>query len=476
VLLEEVGAIEARSVLWQNGARPASYVRRPVEAPKWTPETIDRFKEQMAAVHGGPRSAGKTAVLEDGMEWLTLALSPDQQQYIEGRKFTLEEVGRVYGLMPRVLGLIEGGEDEASHRHFYQDVLGPRLRMMQDEIELQLLPDFELVGRGRDTIYVEFNISEKLKGSFEEQTKALTTAVGVPHLTVNEARAMQNRPRIDDDDFDKPVKPANVIYGNQPSTQIPTADPSTPPSVQPNKPTPRSLRAVASLAEKADSEPPRAVVARRDAAAGAYERIFRSHFGSLETAVLGALARKDISDAAGIFEQGRWDDQLGLDLLAESIRTTNDSGTRAAAQVDGVYDPDIARPWVAASATGQATEVNDWMRRRFLAALHEDEPADAVRHLFEVAKTADAERLGLGRATNLINWSRVEAARQSTEKDGVPRTKTWVVTSGSRSRHPQLNGATVAYDGAFGNGARWPGDVRAGQDETAGCHCLLRVQ
>jgi hypothetical protein len=61
---------------------------------------------------------------------------------------------------------------------------------------------------------VRFNVEEKLRGSFEEQVVAYRNALGVPFLSVNEVRALQNLSRIDDEDFDLPVKPSNVVYGD----------------------------------------------------------------------------------------------------------------------------------------------------------------------------------------------------------------------------------------------------------------------
>jgi hypothetical protein len=73
-------------------------------------------------------------------------------------------------------------------------------------------------------------------------------------------------------------------------------------------------------------------------------------------------------------------------------------------------------------------------------------------------------------ATVLTNFATHEAAHQS----GV-KSKTWVVTN-PKSRHPQLNGESVAVDGVFSNGARWPGDSVLGINETARCQCLLSYE
>ena len=81
------------------------------------------------------------------------------------------------------------------HKQLYADCLGPWLEMVSEEIERRLLPE------ARDTtdVYGEFNIAEKLKGSFEEQATALRLLVGRPVMTANEGRARLNLPSIKDD-------------------------------------------------------------------------------------------------------------------------------------------------------------------------------------------------------------------------------------------------------------------------------------
>jgi len=92
--------------------------------------------------------------------------------------------------------------------------------MVQEEIELQLIPDFE---PAPDRFYVEFNLREKLTGSFEERADAIQKAVGAPTMTVNEARALDNRPPIDGGDV--LIVPLNVTQ-NGDQNPIPAAPPT----------------------------------------------------------------------------------------------------------------------------------------------------------------------------------------------------------------------------------------------------------
>ena len=215
VLAEEYQASLYREQLWRNGARTAGYLRRPAEAPEWTSAAKERFRAQWQAQYSGSGArAGGTPILEDGMEWVSAATSPRDAQYIEARKLTREEVAAAYHIPATLVGILDNATYSnitEQHKMMYQDTLGPWLTMIQQELALQLLPDFPNTA----DVYVEFNLQEKLRGSFEEQAVQLQTAVGAPWMTRNEARARVNLPQVDDGD--ELITPLNVLEGGQAS-------------------------------------------------------------------------------------------------------------------------------------------------------------------------------------------------------------------------------------------------------------------
>jgi HK97 family phage portal protein len=210
VLREEWTAGEMREQIMRNGARISGYLERPAEAPQWSPEAATRFKAgwRQQYTGNGPESGG-TPILEDGMIFKPAAQTAKELQYIEGRKLTDEEVARSYFIPPPMIGILDNATFSnitEQHKMLYQDTLGPWLSMIQDEIGLQLVPDFEPVDPHR--FYVEFNLREKLTGSFDERAVSMQAAIGGPYMTVNEGRALDNRPPIDGgDDL---IRPLNV--------------------------------------------------------------------------------------------------------------------------------------------------------------------------------------------------------------------------------------------------------------------------
>jgi HK97 family phage portal protein len=238
ILAEDFASSRHREYFWRNAARQGGIIERPIDAPEWNNETRERFKADWRAVATGAENAGETPVLEDGMKFVEKAFSPRESEYIQGRKLTHEEVTRAFHVHPAIFGIgqISAGNLDEAHKTLYADTFAPILNRIEQEIMLQLKPEFEPFD-SRNRVYVEFNLHEKLRGSFIEQMKVATMAVGVPSMTVNEWRARLNMPRLEDSDLDTIVKPMNVIYGGQPSTQVPTEDPGRPAllSVDPNE-------------------------------------------------------------------------------------------------------------------------------------------------------------------------------------------------------------------------------------------------
>lgn len=213
ILMEDWAGTQMREQVMRNGARVSGYITRPAPntsgVKEWSKDARERFRQQWQQQYAGDGpQAGGTPILEDGMTFTAASQSAKDLQYIEGRKLTREEVAAAYFIPPPMVGIL----DKASfsniteqHKMLYQDTLGPWLTMIQEEIALQLIPDFE--SKPAD-FYVEFNLREKLTGSFVERQDAITKAVGGPTMTINEARALDNRPPIDGGD--ELIRPLNV--------------------------------------------------------------------------------------------------------------------------------------------------------------------------------------------------------------------------------------------------------------------------
>lgn len=228
VLAEDMAASDYRERFWRKGAKLAGYITRPREAGKWSDPARTRFLADWAAQNAGSGpNVGGTAVLEDGMTYAPGASTFRDAQYLEAHKLTLEEAAGAFHMPPPMVGILDNANYSNTrefHKMLYQDCLGPDLEMIQQEFEAQLVPDF----RDTQDVYVEFNIAEKLKGSFEEQAAALSLAVGGPWMVRTEARARQNLPPFDDPEEQaeagRLIVPMNVTEGGQAAPNAPQPD------------------------------------------------------------------------------------------------------------------------------------------------------------------------------------------------------------------------------------------------------------
>lgn len=195
-LAEECAATSYREAYWKNAARLEGVVERPRDAPRWTTDQKQTWREQWAARFSG--KPGQVAVLEDGMIWKQAGSTFRDSEFTAVRKLSREEVAAEYHIPLPMVGILDHAtfsNIKEQHKQLYQDALGPWLVNLQEEFERQLLPECDDV----DHVYTEFNIAEKLKGSFEEQADSLQRLCGRPIMTGNEGRSRLNLPAMKDD-------------------------------------------------------------------------------------------------------------------------------------------------------------------------------------------------------------------------------------------------------------------------------------
>lgn len=452
MLQEEFAAGEMREQILRNGARVSGYIERPAGS-QWSDKARERFREGWRGQYSGHSAteAGGTPILEDGMTFKEASQTAKDLQYIEARKLSREETASAYFIPPPMVGILDHatfGNIEEQHKMLYQDTLGPWLQDIQQELALQLLPDFP----DAESLYSEFNMMEKLRGSFEEQAQQLQTSVGAPFLTRNEARARLNLPRIEG--ADELVVPLNVLVGGQ----------ASPTDSAPEKAAPGPGHSLESKAR-----PPRSYVKKA-------QQVLASFFARQAQVVKSAVGAKA---APAWWDEARWDRELGDDLFALSALIADGVAAQQLAKLGldaADYDADRTRAYLRTVAKSNATSINAATRFKLEAALADaDDFAAAVDHVFDVAATSRAQQAGLSLATALAGFASVEAVKQV--RGSRTATKTWIVTSSNpRASHAAMAGETVPIDSVFSNGAKWPGDSSAlDVDEVAGCSCDVQI-
>lgn len=473
VLAEEDEAGAYREGFWQNAARMTGIIERPETAPAWSPTARERFLADFAQMYSGQDNSGVTAVLEEGMKWKEMSFNAQESEYLGSRKLAREESARSLHIPLPMVGILDHAtfsNIREQHKHLYQDALGPDLVMIEQDIDLQLLPDFP----DSEDVYVEFNIMDKLSGDFEEQTKSFQSAVGRPFMTPNEARARLNMPRLEGD-ADALGTPLNVLVGGQASPRD-----SAPKSTSPPTPLPKRRGGGRKGMSGYSAE-------LRDNHQEQWVRVLARHYRRQEAALLSnvktlaAIAANGHTQKGDIgqgiwWDEARWNEELGLDLLRLNVLTAREFGERMIRMArteleDFDWEAFEARmmPYLDEHARIQAENINAYTQAQLQEALLEADPKQAVKDLFISAVTVWVLRQATSGVTSALNFGLHEGATASGLKS-----KTWRVHSGNpRDAHAAMNGQTVGIRENFSNGMRWPGDPAGGAEENANCMCSV---
>lgn len=457
VLAEQSAANKYREAYWKNAARMGGVIERPSGAPSWSDTARARFKADWDAHNSGVAASGRTAILEEGMQFKPSSFSARDSQYLESFQLTREVVATAYGIPIGLLGL--GSFTYASlseqHRQLYADCLAPWLVLIQEELELQLLPEFSVPAG----TYLEIDVDAKLAGSLEERARIFQASVGGPYVTRNEARSKLNLPPVDGGD--ELIVPLNVITGGQASPQD-------------SVPVERVVGEAArnDIETKAAPAGVRLYLRTRDKHAATITDVIERALKRQQAAVtskLGAKASKGTkASVSQVYDRTRFRRELAADLKAAADDAALEFGNQIARRYDTQFTTAGMQNYLDAVSEGMADEFTKTLGSRLGDALDEDDVTTAVSDLFD-SELGMAGMLALSLATTVGNTARNDAA-----EFGGAGQKTWVVTSGNpRSSHAAVNGTTVGFGETFSNGMRWPGDSQGPVDERANCSCMV---
>lgn len=196
--------------LFGRGARPAGVLKA---KRVLTSEVAARLRASFERMFAGGENAGRTAILEDEMEFVPLQLSSVDAQFLEMRKFQLQEIARVWRVPLHLLADLDRtthSNAEELGQQFLTFTLLPILRAWQDSMRLSLLTPEER----RAGFYIEFLVDDLARADLAARFTAYSQAVAAGVFNPNEIRAMENRsPYAGGEIFTRPVNTAPMTEG-----------------------------------------------------------------------------------------------------------------------------------------------------------------------------------------------------------------------------------------------------------------------
>ena len=183
-------ATEEYGAKWfANGAAPSGVLEHP-----GTIKDPSRVREAWQSQFGGSSNSGKIAVLEEGMKYTPITISPEQAQFLETRKFQINEIARIFRVPPHMVGDLEKSSFsniEQQSLEFVKYTLDPWVVRWEQSIMRRLLSPEE-----KRSYYVKFNLEGLLRGDYQSRMNGYAIGRQNGWMSANDIRELENLDRI----------------------------------------------------------------------------------------------------------------------------------------------------------------------------------------------------------------------------------------------------------------------------------------
>jgi HK97 family phage portal protein len=180
---------EFGSKFFANGAAPSGVLEYP-----GTIKDPSRVRESWQATFGGSGNSNRVAVLEEGMKYTPISISPEQAQFLETRKFQIDEIARIFRIPPHMIGDLEKSSFnniEQQSLEFVKYTLDPWVSRWEQSMVRALLTKDE-----KKRYFFKFNVDGLLRGDYESRMNGYATARQNGWMSANDIRELENLDRI----------------------------------------------------------------------------------------------------------------------------------------------------------------------------------------------------------------------------------------------------------------------------------------
>ena len=184
-----IAAEEYGSKFYANGAAPSGVLEHP-----GTLKDPTRVRDSWNSTFGGSTNSHKVAVLEEGMKYTPISISPNEAQFLETRKFQINEIARIFRVPPHMVGDLEKSSFsniEQQSLEFVKYTLDPWVIRWEQALYRTLLSEEE-----KKTYFFKFNVEGLLRGDYQSRMQGYATARQNGWMSANDIRELEDLDRI----------------------------------------------------------------------------------------------------------------------------------------------------------------------------------------------------------------------------------------------------------------------------------------
>lgn len=185
---EEYGAS-----FFANGANPGGVLEHPgvLKDPS-------KVRESWNSVYRGVSNAHKIAVLEEGMKYQQIGIPPEEAQFLETRKFQINEIARLYRIPPHMVGDLDKSSFsniEQQSLEFVKYTLDPWVIRWEQSLQRSLLLPSE-----KGKYFIKLNVDGLLRGDYQSRMNGYAVGRQNGWFSANDIREMENMNPIPDEE------------------------------------------------------------------------------------------------------------------------------------------------------------------------------------------------------------------------------------------------------------------------------------
>lgn len=208
-----LAAQEYGARFYSNGANAGGVITAP---GRLNTEVIKRLKESWNRANSGNSNAHGTAILEEGMKYEKIGLDPEAAQFLQSRKFQVNEIARIFRIPPSYLADLDNSSTKANVEQqaiqFVRDCITPYVRRMEVELNRKLFREDE------PNLYAYFDMTGLMRGDQKARYEAYATARQWGWLSVNDIRDLENLNPVEGGDIY--LQPLNMVKSGEDDTNV----------------------------------------------------------------------------------------------------------------------------------------------------------------------------------------------------------------------------------------------------------------